>query len=83
MLVSYTCADDRNGIISNVLHVSVAQRARRNRGKNKYLDIQVLGFEEIFRDNERRYRPIEYSQNCTMVEVYEEGTGRLIRSWSI
>ena len=79
MLVSYTSEKNQDGIISNVLHLSVTRCVRRNREKERYLDIQVHGYMNHTGDG--KDSPREYHQTCTSVEVYDEETGRLIRSW--
>jgi hypothetical protein len=81
MLVSYTSDTNEDGVISGVIHVSVARCVHKNREKERYLEVNAWRSNEPTENHD--HYGILYRQCCLKVEAYDEESGRLIRSWNL
>jgi hypothetical protein len=68
--------------MSKITHITVKQRTLKKREVDKCFDLTILGRGHVVGE-ERQYPSVEYVRLCTIIQLYDEDTCRLIRTWNV
>jgi hypothetical protein len=85
VLIYYVDIQGQNGLISGINHISVKQRPIKKKGGILGYDLCVTAAnnDDAKEPKLGHYPLFQYVSLCSLVQVCDEESGRIIRTWSV